>query len=112
MAIKLDIARTAIWRAAWASDHPDAFADHSLPDLPLQTMAKVLISEMMLNVAKEGAEFFGAMGVMRDMPLQKYVNDARVCLHSGNGNDDAKLKLAEILAGYRRPAAMPAVAAE
>jgi alkylation response protein AidB-like acyl-CoA dehydrogenase len=112
MAIKLDIARTAIWRAAWASDHPDAFADHSLPDLPLQTMAKVLISEMMLDVAKEGAEFFGAMGVMRDMPLQKYVNDARVCLHSGNGNDDAKLKLAEILAGYRRPAAMPAVAAE
>ena len=34
------------------------------------------------------------MGVMRDMPLQKYVNDARVCLHSGDGVTDAKLRIA------------------
>jgi hypothetical protein len=44
------------------------------------------------------------MGVMRDMPLQKYVHDARVCLHSGDGGADATLRLAEVLAGYRRPA--------
>jgi hypothetical protein len=41
------------------------------------------------------------MGVMRDMPLQKYVHDARVCLHSGRGNSDAKLRIAEVIAGYR-----------
>jgi hypothetical protein len=45
---------------------------------------------------------FGAMGVMRDMPLQKYIHDARVCLHSGDGNTDVKLRIAEVLAGYRR----------
>ena len=44
------------------------------------------------------------MGVMRDMPLQKYIHDARVCLHSGDGNTDAKLRIAEALAGYRRAA--------
>jgi hypothetical protein len=54
---------------------------------------------------------FGAMGVMRDMPLQKYVNDARVCLHSGDGVTDAKLRIAEMLAGYRR-ASSGAMAAE
>ena len=102
IAIKLEVARAVIWQAAWASDHPAAFADRSLPDLPLQTMAQVFTSEMMLKAAKDAAEVFGAMGVMRDMPLQKYVHDARVCLHSGDGNSDARLRIAEVLAGYRR----------
>ena len=104
IAIKLEVARAAIWRAAWASDHPDAVADRSLPDLPLQTVAQVFTSEAMLAAVKDAAECFGAMGVMRDLPLQKYVHDARVCLHSGEGSGDAKLRLAEVLAGYRRPA--------
>lgn len=102
IAIKLEVARAVIWQAAWASDHPAAFADRSLPDLPLQTVAQVFTSEMMLKAAKDAAEVFGAMGVMRDMPLQKYVHDARVCLHSGDGNSDARLRIAEVIAGYRR----------
>jgi alkylation response protein AidB-like acyl-CoA dehydrogenase len=104
IAIRLEVARAAIWRAAWASDHPDAIADRSLPDLPLQTIARVFTAEAMLAAVKDAAECFGAMGVMRDMPLQKYVHDARVCLHSGEGSAEAKLRLAEVLAGYRRPA--------
>jgi alkylation response protein AidB-like acyl-CoA dehydrogenase len=58
----------------------------------------------MLEAVKDAAECFGAMGVMRDMPLQKYVQDARICMHSGDGSADAKLRLAEVLAGYRRSA--------
>jgi short/branched chain acyl-CoA dehydrogenase len=103
IAISLEIARNAIWQAAYASDHPDAVADGSLPDLPLQMMSKVFTSGAMYRAAKDAAEVFGAMGVMRDMPLQKYVHDALVCLHSGDGNSDAKLRIAEALAGYRRP---------
>jgi alkylation response protein AidB-like acyl-CoA dehydrogenase len=103
IAIKLEVARASVWQAAWASDHPEAIADRSLPDLPLQAMAQVFTSEMMVQATKDAAEIFGAMGVMRDMPLQKYIHDARACLHSGNGNSDAKLRLAEVLAGYRRP---------
>ena len=102
IAIKLEVARAVIWQAAWASDHPAAFADRSLPDLPLQTVAQAFTAEVMLKATKDAAEVFGAMGVMRDMPLQKYVHDARVCLHSGDGNSDAKLRIAEVIAGYRR----------
>src|SRR5665213_1692864 len=102
IAIKLQVSRAAIWQAAWASDHTEAIADRSLSDLPLTTMTQVFVAEMMLKAVKDAAEVFGAMGVMRDMPLQKYVNDARVCLHSGDGNSDAKLRIAEVLAGYRR----------
>lgn len=112
IAIRLEVARAAIWQAAWASDHPDAFADRSLPDLPLATIAAVFASEAIYRAAKDAAECFGAMGVMRDMPLQQYVHDALVCLHSGTGNADAKLRIAEALARYRRPASAAVLAAE
>jgi alkylation response protein AidB-like acyl-CoA dehydrogenase len=110
IAIRLEVARTAIWRAAWACDHPEAFADRSLPDLPLTTIAKVFTAETIYRVAKDAAECFGAMGVMRDMPLQKYIHDALICLHTGDGNADDKLRIAEVLASHRR--AQPMLAAE
>ena len=105
IAIRLEVARGAIWQAAWASDHPEAYGDRSLPDLPLQAIAQVFTAEAMVDVCKDAAECFGAMGVMRDMPLQKYLRDARVCLHTGDGAGDAKLRIAEALVGYRHPPA-------
>ena len=110
--VRLEVARAAIWQAAWASDHPDAIADRSLPDLPLTTIAEAFVSEAIYHATKDAAECFGAMGVMKDMPLQKYVHDALICLHSGAGNSDAALRIAEALAGYRRPARAAVLAAE
>jgi alkylation response protein AidB-like acyl-CoA dehydrogenase len=109
IAIRLEVARAAVWQAAWAADHPDAIADRSLSGLPLATVAQVFVSDAIVKVAKDAAEIFGAMGVMRDMPLQKYLHDARVCQHAGDGNREARLRIAEHIAGYRRgPAAMAA----
>ncbi len=105
IAIKLEVARGTIWRAAWAADHPDAHADRSLGDLPLATIARIVTSEAVHLVALTAAEVFGAMGVMRDMPLQQYVHDALIFLHAEAGNDVARLHIAEGLAGYRRPMA-------
>lgn len=102
VAIRLEIARNAIWQAAWASDHPAVQADRSLPDLPLTFVAQVVAGEAIYRAVKDAAECFGAMGVMRDMPLQKYITDARICLYSGDGASDAKLRIAEAIAGFRR----------
>jgi alkylation response protein AidB-like acyl-CoA dehydrogenase len=99
IAISLEVARAAVWRAAWASDHPEAVADRSLPDLPLQSVAEAFAPEAMLRAVKDAAECFGAMGVMRDMPLHQYVRDARICLHSGEGSSGAKLNLAAAVTG-------------
>jgi alkylation response protein AidB-like acyl-CoA dehydrogenase len=107
-AIQLEVARNAIWQAAWASDHPEATADRSLPDLPLTTVAQIVTAEAAYRAAKDAAECFGAMGVMRDMPLQKYITDARICLYAGDGVSDAKLRIAEVLADYRRPSMLAA----
>jgi alkylation response protein AidB-like acyl-CoA dehydrogenase len=112
IAIRLEVARAAIWQAAWAADHPQATADRSLPDLPLAIIARAFTAEAVYRAAKDAAEVFGAMGVMRDMPLQKYVRDALIFLHSGGGASDDKLRIAEALVGYRRPSAAAARAAE
>ena len=90
-AIKLELARNMIWKAAWALDHPDAVADRSVSDLPLHTIARVYTAEAVNEVTLLAAECFGAMGVMRDMPLQKYVHDAMVFLHSEDTDGAAKL---------------------
>ena len=112
IAIRLEVARAAIRQAAWACDHPEAVADGSLADLPLAGMARTFASEAICSAAKDAAECFGAMGVMRDLPMQKYVRDALICLHSDAGNSDARLRIAEVLAGYRPPSAPAALAAE
>jgi alkylation response protein AidB-like acyl-CoA dehydrogenase len=104
-AIKLEIARTMIWKAAWALDHPAAVADRSVSDLPLHVIARVYTAEAVNDVALLAAECFGAMGVMRDMPLQKYVHDSMVFLHSEDSDGAAKLAIAEAVAGYQRPMA-------
>ena len=103
--IKLELARGMIWKAAWLLDHPDAVADRSVSELPFHVIARVYTAEAVNEVALLAAECFGAMGVMRDMPLQKYVHDAMVFLHSEDSDGAAKLAIAEAVAGYQRPLA-------
>jgi alkylation response protein AidB-like acyl-CoA dehydrogenase len=104
-AIKLELARNIIWKAAWALDHPDAVSGRSVSDLPHHVVARVYTAEAVNEVALLAAECFGAMGVMRDMPLQKYVHDSMVFLHSDDADGAAKLAVAEAVAGYQRPLA-------
>ncbi len=101
-AIRLETARAAIWAAAWAADHPEALADRSLSPLPLAVIARIHTAEAVHRAAKDCAECFGAMGVMRDIPLHKHIEDARRCLHAAGGMADAKYALAEAIAGFRR----------
>jgi len=100
--IALDAARAVVWRAAWAADHPQAVHDRSLPEFPLHAALRVHVSESMHKVTLDAAEVFGAMGVMRDMPLQKYVLLSSIFLHGEVSNTDARLRVAEAIAGFRR----------
>jgi alkylation response protein AidB-like acyl-CoA dehydrogenase len=104
-ATKLELARNLVWKAAWTTDHPEAVGDRSVTDLPLHTMARTYTAEAMHEVTLAAAECFGAMGVMRDMPMQKYVHDAMVLLHSEDHDSATRLGIAEAIAGFERPAA-------
>lgn len=104
-AMKLELARTMTWKAAWVADHPEAIADRSVAPLPLHAIARIYTAEAVHDVTLYAAECFGAMGVMRDMPLQKYVHDGMVFLHSEETDTASKLQIAEAVAGYQRPLA-------
>jgi len=96
----LELVRGAVWRAAWDADNPQARADGSLADIPHALISQVAAADMLYRAAKDAAECFGAMGVMRDMPMQKYIHDTRLFRHSGHGASDARLRLAEALTGH------------
>ena len=100
--IKLEVSRNMIWKAAWALDHPEAVGGRSLSELPLHVIARVSTAEAVHEVTLLAAECFGAMGVMRDMPLQKYVNDGFIFAHSEDTDGAAKLQIAESVAGFER----------
>ncbi|MBC93023.1 MAG: hypothetical protein CMM38_05220 [Rhodospirillaceae bacterium] len=100
VAIGLEVARTIIWRAAWTSDNKTSISEGNLTGLPLNNIAHISSAEMLYKAAKDSAECFGAMGVMRDMPLQKFIHQTRMFLHRSSGNDDSKLQIAEAVAGF------------
>jgi alkylation response protein AidB-like acyl-CoA dehydrogenase len=94
MTIKLELARTMIWKAAWVRDNPAAISDYSVSDLPLHIIASTFTAETVHDVTHLAAECFGAMAVMRDMPLQKYTQDSFIFLNSDTNNLATKLRIA------------------
>ncbi len=104
MLVRLEAARNMLWQTAWAVGHPQAVADRSVPDLPLVELTAVFVAEASHEVTLRAAEVFGAMGILRDMPLFQYVHDAQVFLHADRGVTAAKLGIAERVDGYQRPA--------
>jgi len=101
--INLETARNAIWQAAWTVDNPGAEPTSNFPPLPRAKISQVVTAERIYRATKDSAECFGAMGVMRDMPLQKYIHVSRVFLHTGDGNADTKLRIAEAATGFSHP---------
>ena len=102
VAIQIEAARSLTWKAAWVSDHPEAVADRSVNDLPWPVVARTFTAEALHRATLEAAECFGAMAVMRDMPLQKYAHDTLVLRHSADCDLASPLVVAETVAGYTR----------
>lgn len=104
MLVRLEAARNMLWQTAWVLDHPQAVGERSVPDLPLVALTGVFVAEASHEVAVRASEVFGAMGILRDMPLFQFVHDTQVFLHAGRGVTAAKLGIVEAIDGYQRPA--------
>jgi butyryl-CoA dehydrogenase len=102
VAIQLEAARALTMKAAWIADHPEAIGDRSVNDLPWHVVARTFTAHSLHRATLEATECFGAMGVMRDMPLQKYVHDTLLLQHSVDCDLAAPLVVAEAVAGYSR----------
>ena len=92
MAMKIDAARTQIWRAAWLADRrqPEARI--------LGLLAKVNASETAFEACKLASEILGGAAIMHEHPVEKYLRDAASFLHSDGTNQLCLLRAAEGLA--------------
>ncbi|MCC7106921.1 MAG: acyl-CoA dehydrogenase family protein [Chloroflexi bacterium] len=80
MLMRLEAARLLIWKSAWSLDHEDP------PDLKLPKIAKIFASEVAVQVAIKAIEIHGGAGIMRNLPMEKYLRDAVTFLHSDGAN--------------------------
>lgn len=71
MAIGIKTGRLLTYQAAWENDQGNGLG-------VIQPMAKVYCSDMALKVTLEAQQILGGYGYMRDMPVEKWVRDARV----------------------------------
>lgn len=101
MAMNLEAARRLIWTAAWAKDHPEAFADGSAEYQPYEWMALAFTGTAVQRLTEEAMELFGGMGVVQGMPIEKYVRDALVQKHISFPYP-TRFKITEALVGYKR----------
>lgn len=88
LAMEIELARTLIWRAAWAADHDRDRVR------PLEDMAKLFTSEMAIRTATAALQLFGARGATRDYPMEKLVRDAATILLPPIGNTAVQARLA------------------
>jgi alkylation response protein AidB-like acyl-CoA dehydrogenase len=101
MATNLEAARRLIWTAAWAKDHPEAFADGSAESQPYEMMALAFTGTAVQRLTEQGMELFGGMGVISGMPIEKYVRDALIQKHI-SFPFPTRFKITEALTGYTR----------
>ncbi|MBI4206260.1 MAG: acyl-CoA/acyl-ACP dehydrogenase [Betaproteobacteria bacterium] len=92
MAMKIDAARTQIWRTAWLADckQPEART--------LGLLAKVNASETAFEACKLASEILGGAAIMHEHPVEKYLRDATSFLHSDGTNQVCLLRAAQGLA--------------
>ncbi|MEO0809274.1 MAG: 3-sulfinopropanoyl-CoA desulfinase [Pseudomonadota bacterium] len=72
--IQLDAARLMIWRAACSAQKTAS----GFPDPLLAAEAKIIASEMAVQVTNTALQLHGASGYGRSLPLERMVRDARM----------------------------------
>jgi alkylation response protein AidB-like acyl-CoA dehydrogenase len=85
---QLEMARTYVFRAAWAADHPEAF------DPKMAAVPKLVASQIAFEVTRGSLEMFGGSGVMREIGMEKLMRDATIFLHSDGTNTVMRKKIA------------------
>jgi len=88
MYARLEMARTYVFRAAWAADHAKPF------DPKMAATPKLVASQIAFEVTRESLEMFGGSGVMRETGMEKLLRDATIFLHSDGTNTVMRKKIA------------------
>ncbi|MBI3913742.1 MAG: acyl-CoA dehydrogenase family protein, partial [Chloroflexi bacterium] len=71
MATEIDAARLLTWRSAW-------LLDQGQPANMEASMAKRFAGDTAMKVATDAVQIVGGAGYMRDLPVEKYMRDAKI----------------------------------
>ena len=92
MKINYEVARTAIYRAAWLKQegHP-----HQIE----ASIAKILIGEMSTKNALDSIQIFGGNGYTRDFPPERALRDSKLLSIGGGTTEIQKMLISRALLG-------------
>lgn len=82
MATRIELARMAVYRAAWLKDQDMPFTRES-------AMAKLFASETAVAAALEAIQIFGGYGYTKEYPVERYLRDAKL-MEIGEGTSEVQ----------------------
>ncbi|MED2972524.1 acyl-CoA dehydrogenase [Fictibacillus sp. B-59209] len=71
MAMKIELARNMVYKAAWLKDQGKRFSKEA-------AMAKLYASEACMQICSEAVQIHGGYGYMRDYHVERYFRDAKL----------------------------------
>ena len=84
MATDLEAARLLVYYAAWLIDQKKVCMKEA-------SMAKLFASEMANRVVDEATRIYGAYGIAKEFPVQRFFRDSRFLLYGGGTSEILKL---------------------
>ncbi|WP_349407858.1 acyl-CoA dehydrogenase [Pseudalkalibacillus sp. SCS-8] len=82
MAMKIELARTQVYKAAWLKDQGRKFAKEA-------SMAKLYASEICMEVCDQAIQIHGGYGYMKDYHVERFYRDGRL-LEIGEGTSEVQ----------------------
>ena len=82
MAMKIELARTMVHKAAWLKDQGRAFTKEA-------SMCKLYASEIAMQVADQAVQIHGGYGYMKEYEVERYMRDAKLC-EIGEGTSEVQ----------------------
>jgi short/branched chain acyl-CoA dehydrogenase len=80
MATKIELGRNLLYNACWLKDQANPFGKEA-------AMAKLYTSEIAREVVNEALQIFGAHGLMKGNPIERFYRDQRI-LEIGEGTSE------------------------
>ncbi|MCZ2259347.1 acyl-CoA dehydrogenase family protein [Sporosarcina sp. G11-34] len=82
MALKIELARTMVYKAAWLKDQGRPFSKEA-------AMCKLYASEIAMEIASEAIQIHGGYGYMKEYEVERYMRDAKL-LEIGEGTSEVQ----------------------
>lgn len=82
MALKIELARTMVYKAAWLKDQGRKFSKEA-------SMCKLYASEICMEVTNQAVQIHGGYGYMKDYHVERFMRDAKL-LEIGEGTSEVQ----------------------